>query len=39
LCALGRDDVAGDERRDQRQAPDRHEEEHDERDARPVSRM
>ena len=30
VLALGGDDVAGDERRDQRQAPDRHEEEHDE---------
>jgi hypothetical protein len=32
---LGSDDVAGHERRDQRKAPDRHEEEDDERDRQP----
>ena len=31
VLALGRDDVTGDERRDEREAPDRHEEEDDER--------
>ena len=32
VVVLGRDDVARDERRDQREAPDRHEEQHHERD-------
>src|SRR5262249_19797495 len=35
VVALGGDDVAGDERGDQRQPPDRHEEEDDERDGEP----
>ena len=35
VVALGGDDVARDERRDQRQAPDRHEEEDDERHREP----
>jgi hypothetical protein len=39
VVALRRDDVARDERGDQRQAPDRHEEKDDERGREPVSRM